>query len=117
MQQVGSEMLTSQMIGVIKWLVRKQNEHAARHLDAEKSGKMLTCELQGGVCADPKRQVLHCKLTIQPADIKNPTRGILRRKGIKSVAKPISRELYGGRDHVVDAELHGWHYILRVLNA
>jgi hypothetical protein len=47
------------------------------------------------------------------ADIKKPTAGILRTKRIKSVAKPIARKHYSGRDHVVDAELHGWRYILK----
>lgn len=47
-------------------------------------------------------------LAMQPATIKDPTRSVLRGRGIKSVAKKLKA---GG--HAADAELHGWHYILR----
>lgn len=110
--QVGSEFETSQLIGVIKYLVRIRNEHVLRHEQAEANGKMMTCELQGGTCADPAKRPHHVDLVGQMADIKKPTRGILKSKRIKSVAKPIAREHYSGRDHVVDAELHGWYHIL-----
>lgn len=111
-EQTGSEFETCQHIGVIKYIVRVQNEHAERHAAAEADGKMMTCELAGGVCADPAVRPQPVTLVKQPADIKKPTAGILRHKKIKSVARPIARELYGNRDHVVDAELHGWKHIL-----
>jgi hypothetical protein len=112
-EQKGSEFETSQLIGVIKFLVRARNEHVARHNRAEATGKIMTCELQGGTCADPANRPHRVELVGQVADIKKPTAGILRTKRIKSVAKPIARKHYSGRDHVVDAELHGWRYILR----
>lgn len=115
--QTGSEFLASQHIGVIKYIVRVHNAHVERHEQAEREGKMMTCELQGGFCADPNHRPQPVELVKQPADIKKPTTGILRHKGIKSVAKPIARESYGGRDHVVDAELHGWHHILKTMGA
>jgi hypothetical protein len=72
---VGSDMLTSQMIGAIKFAVNGR------------------CEVIG-----------------QTNQIKNPTRSVLRRRGVKSVAK---RNKAGG--HAFDAELHGAHYIIRTL--
>lgn len=114
-EKTGSEFPTSQHIGVIKFLVRIHNDHVLRHEAAEVAGKMLTCELEGGACADPRHRPKPITIVKQPADIKKPTAGILRKKKIKSVAKPIAREQYSNRDHVVDAELHGWHHILRTL--
>ncbi len=113
--QTGSEFLTSQHIGVIKYIIRVHNDHVARHARAEEEHRMMSCELQGGVCEDPAVRPRHVTLVKQPADIKKPTRGILNKKKIKSVARPIAKELYGNRDHVVDAELHGWCYILKDL--
>lgn len=113
--QTGSEFDTAQIIGVIKYLTRVHNEHAAKHDEVEKIGRFLTCELEGHPCEDPLRRPKPIELVKQPADIKKPITGILRHKKIKSVTKPISKEYYGGRDHVVDAELHGWYYILKVL--
>lgn len=49
-----------------------------------------------------------CQLVMQPATIKDPTRNVLRGRQIKSVAKTSKA---GG--HAADAELHGWHYLLR----
>jgi hypothetical protein len=72
---VGSDMLTSQMIGAIKFAVNGR------------------CEVIG-----------------QTNQIKNPTRSVLRRRGIKSMAK---RNKAGG--HAFDAELHGAHHIIRTL--
>lgn len=110
--QTGSEFLASQHIGVIKYIVRVHNEHVDRHEQAEAEGKIMTCELQGGICEDPKLRPQRITIVKQGAEIKKPTRGILKHKGIKSVAKPIAREHYSNRDHVVDAELHGWKHIL-----
>lgn len=112
-EQTGSEFLTSQLIGVIKYLVRARNEHVERHALAEAEGKMMTCELGGGMCADPEKVLKHVELVGYMADIKKPTAGILRTKKIKSVARPIARELYSGRNHIVDAELHGWRWVLK----
>lgn len=111
-EQKGSEFDTSQLIGVIKYIVRLHNDHAGRHDLAESLGRMMTCELSGGECANPALRPHKIELIGQVADIKKPTAGILRKKGIKSVAKPIAREHYAGRDHIVDAELHGWKHIL-----
>lgn len=114
-QQKGSEFRTTQSIGVFKWLVRNHNRHAAAHGTIDrKGGGLLTCEQPGGVCHDPKRRptVKHVVIFGQMADIKKPTRAILNRKKIKSVAGPIAKAEYEGRDHVKDAELHGWKYIL-----
>lgn len=111
-EKTGNEFITSQRIGQIKLLVRWRNEHVDRHDRAEAEGRLMTCEQQGGTCADPADRPHRILLVDQVADIKKPTRGILKTKGIKSVAKPIAREHYSGRDHVVDAELHGWYFIL-----
>lgn len=115
-EKTGSEFETSQHIGVIKYLVRVNNEHASRHDEADSElGGIMTCELQGQMCADPDHRPRQIELVRQVADIKKPTRGILNKKKIKSVARPISKELYKNRDHVVDAELHGWHHILKTM--
>jgi len=114
-EKTGSEFETSQHIGVIKYLVRIHNEHVQRHDAAEDQGKMMLCEQQGGQCADPNDRPKFINLVKQPADIKKPTRGILNKKKIKSIARPIAREYFNNRDHVVDAELHGWKYILDTL--
>ena len=115
-EKTGSEFPTSQHIGVIKYLVRVHNDHVARHEAAEAEGKLMSCELQGRMCADPKHRPQPVTIVMQPADIKKPTAGILRHKKIKSVAKPIAKENYSGRGHVVDAELHGWHHILNTMS-
>lgn len=111
MLQTGSEFKTAQVIGVIKWLVAAQNKHADQHEHVEAAGGMLSCEVTGGPCSTP-REVPRVHLVGQMADIKKPTRAILRAKKIKSVARKIAREEYGGREHIIDAELHGWKYIL-----
>lgn len=105
--QIGSEFPTAQLIGVMKYLVRINNHHAERHRAVEEDGKMLTCELPGGYCADPRKAPHHVPIIGQMADIKKPTIGILRHKGIKSTAKRLKA---GG--HCYDAELHGWYHIL-----
>ncbi len=113
--QTGSEFITSQSIGVFKFLVRNHNRHVRAHRKANaERGWILTCEQSGGVCSDPLKEVTlkHVVLWGQMADIKKPTRAILKRKGVKSVAGPIARKEYSGRDHVKDAELHGWKYIM-----
>lgn len=114
-QQTGSEFLASQHIGVMKYLLRVHNDHADRHDVADNLGKIMTCELDGKPCAKPEERPRTVAVVKQGAEIKKPTTGILRKKGIKSVARPIAKAEYSGRDHVVDAELHGWHHILRTL--
>lgn len=112
--QTGSEFPASQHIGVIKYLVRVHNAHVARHEAAEAEGRLMSCELQGGLCEDPANRPQPIEIHKQGAEIKKPTTGILRKKGIKSTAKPIAKEEYSNRDHIVDAELHGWKHILDV---
>lgn len=112
LEQTGSEMLTCQLIGQIKYIVRKHNEHCAMHTQALEDGKLLTCELRGAACMDPEIRWQPVLLVGQRTDIKAPTRGILRGKKIKSATKSIATKDYGGRDHIIDAELHGWYYIL-----
>lgn len=116
-EQTGSEFLTAQMIGVIKYLVRVHNDHVSRHDDAEARGKMMTCELQGGTCAEPKDRPQRIEIVGQMADIKKPTAGILRTKKIKSVGKVAIKENPGWGIHCVDAELHGWYHILKTMGA
>lgn len=118
MTQTGSEFIASQSIGAFKFILRNHNRHADAHAYVDTMGGLLTCEQPGGVCHDPAKRptIKHVKIYGQMADIKKPTRAILKRKGIKSVAKPIASKEYGGREHVVDAELHGWHYLMNKLD-
>lgn len=75
-QQVGSEMLTSELIGVLKYLVRSANE-----------------------LYEAKGDRIPVELALQGADIQNPMRKQLRARGIKSQAKGKphgqSAELHG----------------------
>lgn len=79
--QTGSEFETSQLIGVIKYLVSKAPE----------------------LWPDPGP----VQIFKQPAGIKTPTIGILRRKKVKSMAKSMKADPDG---HGFDAELHGYHF-------
>jgi hypothetical protein len=117
-EQKGSEFATSQLIGVIRWMVRKQNEHAKEHVQWRRTNTKMTCESDSG--CGPGRLPVPVTLVGQMADIKKPARGILRFKKIKSQAilnrvsvheghKMCSKE----RCHAVDAELHGWHWLLK----
>lgn len=115
-EQTGSQFLTPQQIGVLKFITRKHNEHAQAHLDAIEFNRMTTCERPGEVCNNP--DLSHPRLItlhMQPADIKKPCAGILRQQGIKSLAKTRGAKAFasGKTIHCADAELHGWYYILR----
>lgn len=114
-EKTGDEFLASQHIGVIKFAVRTAQNHFEKHVQAKLAGKFLSCEVNHGMCINPQKQMRAVEIVKQPADIKKPTRGILNKKKIKSVARPIAKEQYGNRDHIVDAELHGWYHILRTL--
>lgn len=115
--QTGSEMLTSQMIGVIKYICRVRNAHVARHEAAEAAGRIMSCEQRGGQCADPENRPQAVPVFSQRADIQKPTTGILRHKKIKSVGKAMKKDNPGWGDHVISAELHGWHHILKTMEA
>lgn len=99
-KQVGSEMLTSQMIGAVKWQVRQHNATVASIAAARKVDEP---DWDGSMDDLGLRYV---DLVLQPADIKEPTRAVLRRLKIA----PTAPKTPG--DHCRDAELHGWHYIL-----
>jgi hypothetical protein len=113
--QKGSEFRTSQMIGVIKFVCRQRNNHVARHEAAEAAGRLMSCEQRGGSCEDPQNRPQAVVVVGQMADIKKPTTGILRSKKIKSVGKKAKAENVGWGVHCIDAELHGWYYILHTL--
>lgn len=72
---------------------------------AEEQGwsQMETCEVIGVlkyVC-----RAWDYEPVMQPASIKTPTKAILRRKKIVRKGGP-------GNQHLIDAQLHGWAYIL-----
>lgn len=112
LKQTGSEMPTAQLIGQMKFVVRRHNEHCYLHTRALNAGMMTTCELRGASCMDKDIGWQPTLMIGQMADIQKPATGILKSKGIKSVARPAMRREYEGRDHVLSAELHGWYYIL-----
>jgi hypothetical protein len=107
MAQKGSEFLTAQVIGVIRWLGRAVSEHAELHRREQEEGVKLSCRRKGSMCDDPDMPHRRVAVVGQWADIKVPTAGVLRSKKIRSLAK---REKAG--PHCVDAELHGWYYLL-----
>jgi hypothetical protein len=111
-KQTGSEMPTAQLIGQMKFVVRRHNAHCDLHTVALRRGAMTTCELRGSSCMDKDIGWQPTLMVGQMADIQKPTTGILKNRGIKSVARPKMRSDYGGRDHVLSAELHGWYYLL-----
>lgn len=115
-EKTGSEFEASQHIGVIKYIVRQHNDHVALHNEAEAAGKLLSCELPARIHCMPVFRPQPATIFGQLADIKKPTAGICRKKGIRSIAKAIAKEHYENRDHVIDAELHGWCYILKELD-
>lgn len=110
--QKGSEFETAQMIGILKWLTRANNEHARIHqLKDQNPSIRLTCQQPYGGCTKGVRpRPRAVAQVLQMADIKKPAAGVLRSKGIKSVAKRLKA---GG--HCVDAELHGWYHLLHDL--
>lgn len=117
-EQKGSEFETSQMIGVIKWICRQQNDHAEQHLKAAQTVSPLAC-MVGGACK-PETRPQTITVVGQFADIKKPTAGHCRTLGIKSYARAHRDEIHvGGKTcdpghcHAVDAELHGWRWWLR----
>lgn len=106
-EQAGSEMETSQMIGVVKWLVRVHNLHARAHAEADppNSGKTLTCRQPGGTCVDG-RAVRLVQLGLQLPAIQEVALGHLRAAKVKSVAKQQK-----AGPHCLSAELHGWYWL------
>lgn len=82
MEQTGSEFETSQLIGVVKYLVR-------------------TAPIHWPETAGP------CQITQQGASIKKATKAILKAKKVKSVAKAMGMDPDG---HALDAEMHGYQF-------
>lgn len=103
-EQKGSEFITAQIIGTMRWMVRKQNEHAALHYDVP-DPSVLDCVAEG--YCNPRRIPQPVQMVGQMADIKKPTKAILNRRNIRSLAR---RQKAG--QHCVDAEMHGWHWLL-----
>lgn len=112
LENTGNEFEEAQVIGQMKFVVRRHNEHCYLHTRALRAGQITTCELRGASCMDKDIGWQPTLMIGQRSDILKPTRGILRGKGIKSVAKGIDAKQFGNRGHVVSAELHGWYYIL-----
>jgi len=86
-EQVGSDMPTSQLIGAIKFMWRSCKSIAKRW---------------------PAPDV---ELVMQSPQIKIPTRAVLKNRKMTSMAKFLKIPL----DHAADAELHGYHYIIKTL--
>lgn len=112
LEQTGREFAEVELIGQMKFVVRRHNEHCYLHTKALSRGMMTTCELRGSSCQDKDIGWMPTLMVSQRSDILKPTAGILRGKGIKSVARVIDKREYKSRGHVVSAELHGWKYIL-----
>lgn len=77
----GSKCETARTIGMLQWVVHEYNPPGNPDL---------------------------VPLVFQPAQIQNPTKGLLRSVGIKSTAKRR-----GAGPHALSAELHGWHFLIR----
>lgn len=84
---VGSDMPTSQLIGVIKYIHRQT--------------KMGTMRWPGP----------EVELYFQSPQIKKPTRSLLQARKMSSLAKWLKVP----NDHATDAELHGWYHIIKTL--
>lgn len=115
--QTGSTMPTCELIGQIKWAHRLDCrrrrdlvQEIASFTDGRK-GSALYRGRQGQIARNAA-----VDLVLQPASIQEPTAGLLRRRGIKSLAKQRRRDIVaagGEGDHALSAELHGWHYLFR----
>lgn len=93
-EQSGSEMLTAQHIGAIRWIIKKHNALVIDFAEAnggERIGQLDVVEL-----------------ILQAASIKVPTTSVLKHLGIKPISTKPS-----GRMHMRDSEVHGQHFILR----
>lgn len=102
--QTGSEFVSTQVIGVMRWAVRKQNEHARLHVLYPP--ERLSCVVKDKTCtADYRPQSVD--MIGQLADIKKPTQNILNYKKIRSLAAKMKTG-----QHCKDAEMHGWHWLL-----
>ncbi|HEU5046096.1 MAG TPA: hypothetical protein VFT75_18395 [Nocardioidaceae bacterium] len=124
MAQTGSTMPTCEMIGCIKWAHRLDcrrrrdlfcaaDDELDRRDDQGQSKRTKEHQKWMAQRARNQNEVL---LVLQPASIQKPTEGVLRKRGMKSVAKASAkqiREAGGVGDHALSAELHGWHYLLR----
>lgn len=85
---VGSEMMTSQLIGYLRHETRQFNQAVA-------SGKK------------PWNEYAQVQWEQNPAAIQTPTKGVLKRLGIKSRAKADHHH------NALSAELHLWHTLIR----
>lgn len=110
MAQTGSIMGTCELIGQIKWAhrldSRRRREEVAKSVGKEAAFRKGTKGYKNVLAWVERNATID--LILQPAAIQAPTTGVLRRRGIKSVAKAT-----GAGGHALSAELHGWHYILR----
>lgn len=99
-EQAGSEMLTSEMIGAIKWQVNRHNSIvesiAAALAEEEAAGEGSSDDVGAGFV----------DLVMQPAAIQQPTLAVCRHNGIV----PLSPKTPG---HSRSAELHGYHFSFR----
>ena len=86
--QHGSDMPPSQLIGVIKYIHR-----VTQHIPMRDFGRVEEDEPV---------------LVLQHPRIKKPTRAMLRSRKFASVAKYLKIP----DDHALDAELHGYHYLI-----
>lgn len=126
MEQTGSTMPTCELIGQIKWAHRLDCSHRRRESEercSECGGSGLSKTLKNTTRRMEHEDCSRCggrgrvlvpsvEFVLQAAAIQKPTQGVLRKRGIKSTAK---REGAGG--HALSAELHGWHWILRIWKA
>lgn len=76
--------------------------------DAQAWSQFLTVEVIGVLRWLWLTEGTNCIWKEQGANIKKPSRGILRMRKIKSMAKAK-----GAGGHALDAELHGYHFLLR----
>lgn len=88
LEQTGSDMPTSQLIGVIRYIHRHMKGTQARW---------------------PREDV---ELVFQSPQIKTPTLSVLKNRHLRSMAKKLKA---GG--HALDAELHGYHHIIKTMGA
>jgi hypothetical protein len=105
MAQTGSTMPTCELIGQIKWAHRLDCRRRHREFDRLRAVKSRARSHLDAIA----RVQSTVEFVLQPAAIQKPTTGVLRQRGIKSTAKAT-----GAGGHALSAELHGWHYLIRV---
>lgn len=103
------DVLVIEKFQLYPWMAQNQAFSEFPTVELIGALKLLWATCGGEVWDDDPGDRRTALLVMQGANIKDPTRRILRAKGVKSVAKKL-----GAGGHAADAELHGYHHVMRL---